>query len=229
LVSDPAALQEVTEGPSGVAAGIAGAAAVIQMSTVGPTAVARLASVLPAGVGLLDAPVLGSVGEAESGSLQIFVGGHHEVVEQWSPLLSVLGAPLQVGPVGAGSAAKLVANAALLGTIGMLGEVLALADALGLDRTAAWSVLAKTPVAAQAERRRESIETANYPARFSLALARKDADLIAEAAAAAGVDLRVAAATRTWLADAQAAGRGRDDYSAVLAHILDTAHRSNRT
>jgi class 3 adenylate cyclase len=42
-----------------------------------------------------------------------------------------------------------------------------------------------------------------------------------EAAAAAGLDLRLAAAARTWLADAAAAGWGERDYSAMLERILE--------
>jgi 3-hydroxyisobutyrate dehydrogenase/2-hydroxy-3-oxopropionate reductase len=83
--------------------------------------------------------------------------------------------------------------------------------------------LAGTPLAAQAERRRAAIESGDFPVRFSLALARKDADLIAAAAEDAGVDLRLAAATRAWLVDAEAAGLGERDYSAVLEWILERA------
>lgn len=89
-----------------------------------------------------------------------------------------------------------------------------------MSREAAYEVLAATPVAAQAERRRGQIETAEYPARFSLSLARKDADLIIEAAASSRVDLRLVSAARMWLADADDVGWGDRDYSAVLAQIL---------
>ncbi|TMK91641.1 MAG: NAD(P)-dependent oxidoreductase [Actinobacteria bacterium] len=133
MVANPAALREVTEGEAGVAAGM-GEATAIEMSTVGPDAVKRLASVLPEGVGLLDAPVLGSRAEADAGSLRIFVGGPKELAERWMSLLSVLGSPLHVGPLGSGAAAKLVANTTLVGTIGVLGEALALAEGLGLSR-----------------------------------------------------------------------------------------------
>lgn len=220
MVSDPAALRDVTEGPSGIVAGGGPSTTVIQMSTVGPGPVSRLASRLPAGTGVLDAPVLGSVAEAESGSLRIFVGGDPLLVERWTPLLSALGSPLHVGSLGAGSAAKLVANSTLFGVLGVLGEALALAQRMGLSQEAAFEVLAATPLGAQAERRRPSIESGQYPARFSLALARKDADLILEAATASGVDLRVGQAARTWLVDAHEAGWGDRDYSAALAFML---------
>jgi 3-hydroxyisobutyrate dehydrogenase-like beta-hydroxyacid dehydrogenase len=217
MVSDPQALQAVTEGSDGIAAGVNAHTTVIQMSTVGLEPVARLASALPDGAGLLDAPVLGSVSEAESGTLKVFVGGPELLVERWTPLLSTLGDVLHVGNLGAGSAAKLVANATLIGTIGLLGESLALADAVGLPRTAAFDVLATTSLAAQAERRHGAIESGNYPPRFALSLARKDADLILAASTA---DVRILRAARTWLADAEASGLGADDYSAVLTTIL---------
>jgi 3-hydroxyisobutyrate dehydrogenase-like beta-hydroxyacid dehydrogenase len=223
MVSDPAALRAVTEGPTGVAAGISGPATVIEMSTVGPAAVARLASVLPAGTGLLDAPVLGSIAEAETGSLKIFVGGPGSLVEKWTPLLSTLGSPIPVGPLGAGAASKLVANLTLFGSLGVLGEAIALAEGLGMTRDTAFDVLAATPLASQSERRRRGIETGDYPARFPLSLARKDADLIAEAATAIGVDLRLGAAAAAWLIDAEEAGWGDRDYSAILAKIIGTA------
>jgi 3-hydroxyisobutyrate dehydrogenase-like beta-hydroxyacid dehydrogenase len=220
MVSDPSALREVTEGPAGVVAGADASTTVIQMSTVGPEAVSRLASALPAGTGLLDAPVLGSVAEAESGSLQVFLGGPADLVGRWTPLLSTVGRPVHLGPLGAGSAAKLVANSTLFGVLGVLGEALALARALGLSSDAAFEVLAVTPLAAQAERRRPSIESGDYPTRFSLSLARKDADLIRDAAESVGAELRLGAAARAWLAEAEAAGWGERDYSAMLAHIL---------
>jgi 3-hydroxyisobutyrate dehydrogenase-like beta-hydroxyacid dehydrogenase len=204
MVTDPQALESVLEG-------LPVASTVIQMSTVGVAAVTRLAPAFP---NMLDAPVLGSLTEAESGRLKIFVGGPEPLVEKWWPLLSVLGRPLHVGPVGAGSAAKLVANATLVGTIGLLGETLALGQAVGLPHDVLFDVLAATPLAQQAERRRRAIESGDYPPRFALSLARKDADLIAEAA-----DLRVVAAARSWLAEAEAEGLGGRDYSAVLAWI----------
>jgi 3-hydroxyisobutyrate dehydrogenase-like beta-hydroxyacid dehydrogenase len=218
MVADPPALDSVG---AALAAGASDKLTVIQTSTVGPAAVARLASVLPAGAGLLDAPVLGSVGEAESGTLKIFVGGPEPLVERWTELLSVLGQPMRVGDVGAGQAAKLVANATLVGLIGLLGESLALGERLGLPRDVVFDVLAVTPLAQQAERRRPAVEAGDYPPRFALYLARKDADLIIDAAGAAGVDVRLVTAARSWLVEAEAAGLGGLDYSAVLKTILE--------
>ena len=221
IVADPAALHAVTEGPDGVAAGADESTTVIEMSTVGPDTVRWLASALPPEAGLLDAPVLGSLSEAEEGKLQVFVGGPAPLAEHWTSLLSALGSPMHVGPLGAGASAKLVANATLFGTLSLLGEVVAFADGLGLSRDVTFDVLAATPLAGPAERRRPSIEKGDYPLRFTLALARKDAELITDAARTAGVDLRLLEAARHWLADAEEAGFGDRDYSTVLARIID--------
>ena len=210
MVADPPALAAVTEGLEGVAAGADEDTSVIEMSTVGPAAIERLRSVLRAD--LLDAPVLGSLSEAESGTLSIFVGGDEAVFERRRELLKALGNPIYIGPSGSGAAAKLVANSTLITVIGALGEALALADALGLPREKAFEILGTTALAAQAERRRPALESGEYPPRFPLRLARKDADLIAEL----DLDLRLTEAGRSWLAEA---GDGEQDYSAVLERI----------
>jgi 3-hydroxyisobutyrate dehydrogenase/2-hydroxy-3-oxopropionate reductase len=218
MVSDAGALRDVTEGSAGVVAGLQAPSALIQMSTVGPEQVRQLASLLPAGATFIDAPVLGSISEAASGSLQVFVGSDPEMMERWTPLLSALGSPTHVGPVGAGQAAKLVANLSLFGVLELLGEALALAKHLELASNTAFTILATTPLAAQAARRRPSIESREYPPRFALSLARKDANLIVHAARSA--HLRLVEVIETWLADASEDGWGSDDYSRVLDYII---------
>jgi 3-hydroxyisobutyrate dehydrogenase/2-hydroxy-3-oxopropionate reductase len=221
VVSDPEALRAVTEGPDGIAAGANASTTVIEMSTVGPRAVRRLETALPPGVGLLDAPVLGSLSEAESGTLLVFVGGPRRLAERWIPLFGTLGSVIVAGPLGSGAAAKLVANATLVGTLTLLGETIALADRLGLGRRLTMDILALTPLGLASKRRREQLETQNFPLRFRLALARKDAELIQEAAEAAHADTRVLGAAATWFADAEEAGLGDEDYSTVLQRIID--------
>lgn len=82
-------------------------------------------------------------------------------------------------------------------------------------------ILALTPLGQASRRRREQLENQDFPLRFRLALARKDAELIQEAAEAAHADTRVLAAAATWFADAEEAGLGDEDYSTVLRRIID--------
>ena len=221
MVSDPAALRSVSEGGDGLVSGARAGLQLIVMSTVGPAAMGRLAGILPASVDVLDAPVLGSLAEAEQGRLQIFVGGSQAAAARAEPLLRVLGTPVRVGGLGAGSAAKLVANHALLGVITILGETVALADELGLPRGAALEVLALTPLADQARRRHAVLGGQPFPARYRLALARKDTDLMLASTASASSAQQMLPVIRSWLAEAEDRGRGDDDYLALLTTIIE--------
>jgi len=220
-VADPAALTSVTVGHDGIASGISPGTQLIVMSTVDPATVTRLACALPDGVDLLDAPFLGSLAEAEQGRLQFFVGGTEAAFLRAEPVLRTLGTSRHLGDLGAGSAAKLVANYALLGVLAVLGEAVALGDRLSLTREHAFDVLAQTPLAGQAERRRPALDSGRYPPRFRLALARKDTDLMVTAAGLTDCDLPVLKSVRSWLLRAESQGRGDDDYTALLAAITD--------
>jgi 3-hydroxyisobutyrate dehydrogenase-like beta-hydroxyacid dehydrogenase len=226
MLADPDALRAVVEGPDGLAAGVGKGTVVIEMSTVGPRAIEWLASALPAEVDLIDAPVLGSLSEVEAGTLTVFMGGAESAVARWEGLLAALGDTLHVGPLGAGAAAKLVANTTLMGTLGVLGEALALARGLGLEDARVFEVLAATPIAGQAERRRPALDSGDFPLRFALGLARKDMDLVSEAADHAGVELRLAGAVRSWLADAEQERLGERDYSEIVEWIRSQSRTS---
>jgi 3-hydroxyisobutyrate dehydrogenase-like beta-hydroxyacid dehydrogenase len=220
MLADPDALETVLFGPDGLAETLQEGTTVIDMSTVGTETVRRVAERLPHGVSMLDAPVLGSVPQAEEGQLKIFVGGEPDVFERWRPILEALGTPRLFGPRGAGASMKLVVNSTLGAVMSAIGEALALGDALGLDERAALDVLADSVVGAGVSRVRPSIESGTYPPRFKLALASKDLGLVTEAAEQAGLGLRVAPAVRDWLESAVDDGLGELDYTAIVAHVM---------
>jgi 3-hydroxyisobutyrate dehydrogenase-like beta-hydroxyacid dehydrogenase len=226
MLATPQALEEVVLGQGGVAGGLAPGVTLIEMSTVGPEAVRGLAERLPEGVELIDAPVLGSVPQATEGSLKVFVGSSPEGFERWRPLLEAFGTPLHMGSLGAGASMKLVANSTLGALMSGLGEALSLAQGLGLETATVLDILAESPLGVTVKSKRELIDSGVYPPRFKLALAAKDLRLVTEAAEAAGRDLRVAAAAGTWLEDADRAGLGDLDYSAVTAHIRGAEARA---
>ena len=223
MVSDPDALIAVADGGNGIARNLAPSSVWVEMSTVGPSAITDLMRLLEDDSRLLEAPVLGSLSEVEEGALKIFVGGPQSLADRLQPLLSHLGTPIYVGPRGSGAAAKLVANLTLVGTIGVLGEAIALAEGLSLPLETAFTILEATPLAAQAERRKPGVASGDYPPRFSLALARKDAHLIEEAASERDFRLPVASAAAHWLDEAAQAGLEEADYSAVLGYIRSKA------
>jgi 3-hydroxyisobutyrate dehydrogenase-like beta-hydroxyacid dehydrogenase len=228
MLATPEALREVAFGEDGLAAGLGEGAALIEMSTVGPDAVRGLAQHLPAGVEVLDAPVLGSVREATGGTLQVFVGGDEPVFERWRPVLEALGHPVNFGPLGAGAAMKLVANAILGVLMAGLGEALALADALGLEEAAVLDALAGSPIGASVKSKRDRVTSGKYPPNFKLSLAAKDLRLVTETGEKAGLELRLAPAVRAWMEAADRAGLGDLDYSAVIAHVRGQKRRRDR-
>ena len=218
MLSTPQALEAVVLGPHGAAPGLSPDAALVEMSTMGPDAIRGLAAKLP-GQPMLDAPVLGSTPQATDGTLKIFVGGEASLFQKLAPLLSAMGAPRHVGPLGAGASLKLVVNSTLGTLMGALGEALALGDGLGLDLATVLDVLADSPISTPVRSKRALIESGKYPPRFKLDLAEKDLKLVLEAAKGAGVEMKLAATAREWISLAAQSGLGSLDYSAVVAHI----------
>ena len=88
MLSDPDALEAVVFGPEGAARELRPGAVLIDMSTVGPDVIRSIAERLP-GVDVLDAPVRGSVGAAEGGSLRIVVGGSADAFERCRSVLVI--------------------------------------------------------------------------------------------------------------------------------------------
>src|SRR3954467_3993156 len=101
---------ETTEQAQSVIHGIAeGAKAghiVICMATIDPFAARALAEGLAAkGIAMIDAPVSGGTGRAQSGDLSVIVGGYAEVVAKCEDLFAVMGnKTFHVGPLGNGLA-----------------------------------------------------------------------------------------------------------------------------
>jgi 3-hydroxyisobutyrate dehydrogenase len=219
MLATPRALDDVLFGGGGLAEGLAAGSTLIEMSTVGPTVVREIRSKLPPEIGMLDAPVQGSVPQVLEGSLRMWVGGPDDEARRWMPILEVLGTPRHVGPLGSGAGLKLVMNSTLGAALSGLGEALALGDGLGLDQGITLDALEGSPLGTTVKSKRPLIESGVYEPHFKVSLAHKDATLVTDEAARAGVDMRVAEAARQWYEGADEAGLSDLDYSAVVAHI----------
>jgi len=220
MLATPDALFEVLFGDDGVDSSIERGATLIEMSTIGPDHLRDLSSRLPDSVGVLDAPVLGSVSNAVDGSLQIFVGASDESFARWSSVLAAMGTPMHLGPTGAGAAVKLVANSTLAGLITLIGEALALADGLGLNQQTVIPRLLESPIGAALARKQDKIESGHYASGgFRLSLMCKDMRLVLDAAGRRSVELKLIADAARWIELAQRHGLGGYDYSAVVAEI----------
>jgi 3-hydroxyisobutyrate dehydrogenase-like beta-hydroxyacid dehydrogenase len=218
MLADPPALEHVLLGSDGVSEAIAPEATLVDMSTVGPTAIRSVAARLHP-VAVLDAPVLGSVPHAESGTLAILVGGERDVLDRCADVLAALGTVRHVGPLGAGATVKLASNAAVMSTMVCLGEVLALTDRTGLDPDAVLDAMEMGPLGSFVDRFRDKVSGRVSRIDFRLALARKDLALALEEATAAGIRLMLPEAAAARIDEAIAAGRAEQDNTAVVAEI----------
>ena len=218
MVTDPPALEAVLFGPDGAAAAIPETATLIDMSTVGPTAIASVVERLGP-VAVLDAPVLGSVPSVESGKLVILAGGDRAVFDRHTELLSILGTPIYLGPSGSGAWLKLVNNAASTATLVALGELMALTDRAGLEIDSVLQGLEAGPLASLIERWRPRLKGEDQASYFRLALARKDLALVFDEAEREGVDLSVAETAAARCDEAIGAGLGDEDFGAIVPFL----------
>ena len=115
MVSDDKAIRELFTGEGGLLSAKATSKIIINMSTVSPAISKEMAALCgQQGNDYLDAPVSGSVKQAEEGQLVIMAGGEEKVFEQVKPVLLSLGKlALRVGDFGAGNTAKLAINTLL--------------------------------------------------------------------------------------------------------------------
>jgi 3-hydroxyisobutyrate dehydrogenase-like beta-hydroxyacid dehydrogenase len=219
MLATPEALEQVLFGTDGLATGLSPGQILIDMSTVGPDEVRSAAGRLPEGTTFVDAPVRGSVPQATSGSLEVFVGATDATYERVRPILELLGKVRHTGGPGSGAAMKLVANLVLGAAIVTLGEALALGDALDLEADLVLDALAGSPIAPIVRAKRANVETGDFKPSFKLRHAAKDLRLVTDAAAARRRELKQVQANRAWLDDAAERGAADLDFSVVVPTI----------
>ena len=166
------------------------------LSTNSPTLIRRLHRQFgERGVDLLDAPVSGGPRGAKSGRLAIWVGGEERVFDTHKALLDAMGDQARyVGPIGAGSVAKLVHNCAGYAIQAALAEVFTLGVKAGIDPLALFEAVRQGAVG-----RRRTFENLidqflpdEYdPAAFALRLAHKDVTLATQLGRELSVPMRV--------------------------------------
>jgi 3-hydroxyisobutyrate dehydrogenase len=218
MLADADATADTVSGDDGALAGMAASAVWIQAGTVGVPGIDRLEALArDAGVGFVDAPVLGTRVPAENAALVVIAAGPEELRPRVQPVFDAIGQrTMWVGEVGAASRLKLVANSWVLAVTTAVGEAMALAQAFELDpRLFLEAISGGALDMAYAHMKGDLIMKAEFPASFPIAGAAKDAALIVAAATQAGVRLEVAAAVQRQMETARDAGHGDEDMAAV--------------
>lgn len=191
----------------------------LQMSTIGIEGTERCAELAERhGVGLVDAPVLGTREPAEQAKLVILASGPSDAEERCQPLFDALGQrTLWLGDAGAGTRGKVATNSWVVGVVGVLAETVALFEALDLDPERFFDAIEGGPLDLPYARLKGAAmikHSFDDPA-FKLALSRKDAELILEAASRHGLELPVMEAVTERMRRVEADGHGDEDMAAT--------------
>ena len=167
------------------------------LSTNSPTVVRRLhASFAAKGIPMLDAPVSGGPSGAQSGKLALLVGGDRAVFDRYKHVLDSIGDQvIYIGPIGAGSVAKLVHNMAGYAMQTALAEVFTLGVKAGVDPVELWAAVRQCSLGRQRTFDRlgkQFLQGKFDPPDFALKLAHKDCMLATELGREVGVPMRIA-------------------------------------
>jgi 3-hydroxyisobutyrate dehydrogenase len=219
----PLEVEAVATGPDGLVHGLARGAAWFDLTTNSPALMRRLHAVFAErGVAVLDAPVSGGPRGARTRKLALWVGGERAVFDRFKPVLDAIGdQAAYVGPIGAGSVAKLVHNCAGYAVQTALAEVFTLGVKAGVDPLTLWRMVRQ----GAGGRRRTFDGLADQflpgryePAAFALRLAHKDVSLAVALGRELGVPMRIANLALEELTEAMNRGWAARD-SRVAMHL----------
>jgi 3-hydroxyisobutyrate dehydrogenase len=212
----PREVEDVALGENGLLAGMRRGTAWFDLSTNSPIVVRRLHERFAAqGVAMLDSPVSGGPAGAKSRKLALWVSGDQAAFHHHKPVLDAIGDQVMyVGPIGAGTVAKLVHNTAGYAILAALGEVFTLGVKAGVEPLALWQAVRQGAFG----RRRTFDRLAEQflprlfdPPAFTLKLAHKDVTLATELGRELNVPLRIAALVHAELTEALNRGWGERD------------------
>lgn len=182
-------------------------AAWFDLSTNSPTVVRRIHARFAAKkLSMLDAPVSGGPHGAKSGKLALLIGGDKVVFDRFKPVLDAIGDQvIYIGPIGAGSVAKLVHNCAGYMIQTALAEVFTLGVKAGVDPLELWSAVRQCSlgrIRTFDRLGRQFLQGSFEPPDFALKLAHKDVTLATELGRELGVPMRVANLTYAEMTEA---------------------------
>lgn len=212
----PADVQRVGTGENGLIAGFRTGAAWFDLSTNAVDVVRSLhATFAEKGIDFLDAPVSGGPKGANSGKLAIWVGGDKAVFDKYHAALSAMGdQAVYIGPIGAGSIAKLVHNATSATMSVVLSEVFTMGVKAGVEPLALFAAVRQgaTGRSRTFDRLADHFLTGSYdPADFALRLLHKDVSLACQLARDVQVPMRLTNMALMELTEALNRGWGARD------------------
>ena len=188
-------------------AGVAGIEIFVDLSTSGPAASQAIAATLaPAGIAAIDAPVSGGVKGAAAGTLTLMVSGPAAAASRVQPLLALFGRVIVVGEKpGLGQTLKLANNLMSAASLAIAGEAMAMGVKAGLDPAVMLEVINASSGrnSATQDKIPKHVLNRRFDFGFANALSFKDVRLCLDEAEALGVPMVVGAAVRQMLSITQ--------------------------
>ena len=231
MVTDTEALLAVTGGPDGILAGLGPGKMYVDMSTVSPVAIQRLAAqVAETGAKMFDAPVSGSLVTLKAGQLSFMVDGDREAFEDVKSVLEDIGPTVTyVGANGLAAMMKVALNLNLPVQILAFCESLLMAEKMGVPRETAVEVLLNSVVASPALKYRFPfvLEMPEQPL-FNVNMIQKDVLLALEAGREMGIPLPTTSVVNEYLTAARGMGFAEQDF-VILYQVLGRLAGSSNT
>ncbi|MEQ1758784.1 MAG: NAD(P)-dependent oxidoreductase [Vicinamibacterales bacterium] len=222
----PAIVESVVLGPDGVVSGRA-VRMIIDLSTTGPAASARIASALaPQGIAWVEAPVSGGVKGAREGTLAVMVACPAAVREEAESVLATFGRIFYTGEKpGLAQTAKLANNLLGAAAIAITSEAVALGVKAGLDARVLIDIINAGSGLNTASRDKfpRSVLTRTFDFGFATGLSHKDVRLCLEQADALGVPMVVGSAVRQMLAITSARFGPESDFTSIAKVVEEWA------
>ena len=217
----PAEFEAVCYGDNGLLAAIRKGAAYFDLTTNSPTTVRKAHPEFEKrGAFLFDAPVSGGPRGAQTGKLAIWCGGDSDVFDRCKPVLDTIGDQAKyIGPIGAGSVAKLVHNCYGYIATAAAAEVFSMGVKAGIEPLAIWEAVRQGAIG-----RRGAFDSLTdqflpnkyEPPAFALRLAHKDVSLATQLGRELNVPMRLANLALADLSEGLNRGWGNRDSRSIM-------------
>lgn len=221
IIADDAATRAVMLGDQGVVASAAKGTIILDSSTNSPAMAKEVAgAAAKKGLVYLDAPVSGSLAQAQGKELVFLVGGDQAAFDKAQPLFSAMGRlAKRIGATGAGATLKLINNMISATLTAALVEAAMTAEAAGLDKDATVEILSEGAAGCRLTKTKlPKMLKRDFSPQFQIALMDKDVRYYLSMAQDLDVPTPVSSAVRNQYHGARRAALGALDTAALFAY-----------
>jgi 3-hydroxyisobutyrate dehydrogenase-like beta-hydroxyacid dehydrogenase len=224
MIPDDTVLRDIVCQPGGLAESMARGGALVDMSTVSPAASEAVSDVLAAaGIDYLRAPVSGSTGNAQAGTLTVMASGPRALFDRIEPMFATISAKrFYLGEAEQARYLKLAVNTLVGATSSILAEALALGRKGNLSLDVMLDVICQSAVASPLiGYKRDMLVSGNYEPAFTVEQMIKDFDLITDAARTSHVPMPLAATVRQQYEQAWVRGDAQKDFFVLCKRMAE--------